>query len=97
MQTTEQAAAGIPDLERLAAEVTARGLQASVRTVQGRLPYLDVRNPRASVLAEKVFAQAGKYWWSWAEPIAACDQAADAAAILARALRAVGEEADTGQ
>jgi hypothetical protein len=56
-----------------------------------------VRNSRASALAEKVFAQAGKYWWSWAEPIAACDQAANAAAILARVLRDVGGEAGPGQ
>jgi hypothetical protein len=57
-------------------------------------PCLDVRNPRASVLAEKVFAQGGKFWWSWAEPIAACDQIADPATILTRALSAVGDEVD---
>jgi hypothetical protein len=94
-EQTDQTAADIADLEALAAELTARGLQANVRTVQGRPPYLDVRNPRASVLTERVYAQAGAFWWSWAERIASCDEMTKAAAILARVLRAVGEEVET--
>ena len=45
------------------------------------------RSPAASILTEKVFVQAGKFWFSWAEPIAACDQPATAATRLARVLR----------
>jgi hypothetical protein len=77
----------IDDLERLAAELTARGLHAAVQTPQGRLPYLDVTNPQASVLTERVFAQADSYWFSWCERITGCDQTAGAADILARVLR----------
>ncbi len=78
-------------LQRLACELAARGYQADVRVLAGRLPYLDVRNPRANVLAEKVYAQAEAYWWSWAERIAGCDEVATAATILTRVLRAIDE------
>jgi len=43
-------------LERLAGELTKRGYEARVRERTGRLPYLDVRNPQASVLTERVYA-----------------------------------------
>jgi hypothetical protein len=97
LTTNAQTAADIADLEALAAELSARGLQANVQTVPGRPPYLDVRNPRASVLTERVYAQAGSFWWSWAEPIASCDEMTKAAAILARVLRTVGEDVETAQ
>jgi hypothetical protein len=55
MQGTDAHTTELAELEKLAAEVAARGLQANVRTMAGPLPYLDVRNPLASILAEKVF------------------------------------------
>jgi hypothetical protein len=91
MPTTDTPTEELADLERLGAELTARGYQTSICTPPGRLPYLDVRNPRASVLAEKVYAQADAFWFSWAERIAGCDEVTTAAAILARVLRAVDE------
>lgn len=81
----------LADLEKLAAELIARGYQADVRTPEGKLPYLDVRNPNATVLAERVYAQAGAFWFSWAEKIADSDQIAVTAGILVRVLRAVDE------
>ena len=75
------------DLERLAAELTELGYQADLRTPASRPPFLEVRNPQASVLTERVYAEAGSYLYSWGEPIARCDQASSAAAILARVLR----------
>jgi hypothetical protein len=95
--TDAQTTADIADLEALAAELAARGLHASVRTVQGRPPYVDVRNPRASALTERVYARAGSFWWSWAERIAGVDERAKAAAILAGVLRTVGEEPEMAQ
>jgi hypothetical protein len=80
------------DLERLAAELAARGYHAHLRTPAGRLPFLDVRNPRAAVLSERVYAQADAFWFSWAERIAGCDQASTAADTLARVLRTVDGE-----
>ena len=91
MQTTETQTEGVADLERLAAEVTTRGLDASVRTLAERLPYLDVRNPRASALAEKVYVQGDSFWWSWAERIGGCEDVTGAAEILARVLGTAGE------
>jgi hypothetical protein len=97
MSTDTQLAADVADLEALAAELATYGLQASVASVRGRPPCLDVRNPRASVLTERVYAQAGWFWWSWAERIANCDELTKAAAILARVLRTVGEEVEPVQ
>lgn len=91
MQTSDPQTEELAELERLGAELAARGYQTAIHTPAGRLPYLDVRNPRASVLTEKVYAQAGAFWYSWAERIAGCDEVTAAAAILARVLRAVDE------
>lgn len=76
-------------LERLAAALAGHGLRAVLCAPPGRLPWLDVRNPRASVLTERVYAQAGAFWWSWAERIADCAEVPAAAAALARVLRTV--------
>jgi hypothetical protein len=83
--------AELADLHKLAAELATLGYQATLRTPEDGTPCLVVRNPRASVLAEMVYACNSSYWWSWREPIAPCDQAPAAAAILARVLRAIGE------
>jgi hypothetical protein len=83
--------AEIAELEALGAELTARGFQTTLKPPEGGPPCLTVRNPRASVLAETIYADAGSFWWSWREPIAACDQVTTAAGLLARVLRAVGE------
>ncbi len=77
------------DLERLSAELALLSYQAQLVIPAGRLPYLHVRNPRSKHLTENVYAQAGSYFWPWAEPIAGCDQAAEAAAVVARVLRTV--------
>jgi hypothetical protein len=82
-------AAEITSLEELATEADALGLCAAVRQPAGHPPYLHIRNPEAHVLTEKVFVLDGKYQFSWAEPIAGCDQPGTAAAILARVLRTV--------
>ena len=84
---THDTSTGHADLERLAAELHRRGYQADLRTPAGQLAYLDVRNPAATVLGERVYAQAGAFWWSWAEKITGCEQASTAAALLARVLR----------
>jgi hypothetical protein len=81
----------LASLRQLAAELTARAYLADLRAPVDGPPFLDVRNPRANVLAERVYAQAGVFWWSWREPIAACDQVTTAADLLVRVLRALGE------
>ncbi len=79
------------DLERLSAELALLSYRAQLVTPPGRLPYLHVRNPRNAHLTENVYAQAGSYFWPWAEPIAGCHQAAEAAAVVARVLRTVDD------
>lgn len=80
-------AAEITSLEDLAIQAGALGLHVAVQEPAGHPPYLHIRNPQAHVLTERVSVQDGKYHFSWAEPIAGCDQPATAAAILARVLR----------
>lgn len=75
------------DLKNLAATLTTHGLHADLHTPADRLPYLLVRNPQATALTERVYAQADSYWYGWAERIAGCDEADAAAAALARVLR----------
>lgn len=81
--TAEQA-----DLEKLAAALATRGLEAALRTPAGKLPYLEVTNPAVSVQTERVYAQADAYWYGWAEKIADCDDAPGAADRLAHVLAA---------
>jgi hypothetical protein len=91
MQTAGTQIDTMADLEKLAAELATRGFQATLRRPPDGVPCLNVRNPRASVLAETVRAFDGAFWWSWKEPIAGTGQVDTAAGILARVLRAVGE------
>jgi hypothetical protein len=77
----------ITSLRELATELDAFGLDAAIRQPPGHPPCLHVRNPRANVLTENVSVHSGRYQFSWAEPIAGCDEPATAAAILARVLR----------
>jgi hypothetical protein len=77
----------LADLTTLAAELDRHGLHAELCTPAGRLPYLHVRNPQASALSERVYAQADSFWFSWAERITGCDEITTAAATLARVLR----------
>jgi hypothetical protein len=91
MQSTDTQTDATADLEKLSAEMATLGFQATLRAPQGDTACLTVRNPRASVLTEMVYADNGSFWWSWHEPIAGCDQVTIAAGILARVLRAVGE------
>jgi hypothetical protein len=91
MQPTDTRTQDTADLERLAAELASRGFQTTLRAPEDSTACLTVRNPRASVLAETVYAGKGSFWWSWREPIAGVDQVITAAGILARVLRAVGE------
>ena len=91
MHSTDTQTAEKVDLERLAAEMATRGFQTDLSASRDDVPCLTVRNPRASVLAEVVYAANGSYWWSWREPIAGVDQVTTAGGILARVLRTVGE------
>jgi hypothetical protein len=79
----------LPELETLAAALDAALYEARVVTAQGRRPYLDVRNRRASVLTEHIYAGDGWFWWGWAERIAAVTDVAAAAEAISRVLRAV--------
>jgi hypothetical protein len=77
----------IADLDRLGAELIARGYKTAVQTPAGQLAHLAVINPQASVLAEKVYVQGPSFWWSWAERITSREDVTGAADMLARVLR----------
>ena len=78
-------------LEKLADELSHRGLEAWLREAPGRMPSLYVVNPGARALEENVYAGCGKdgiwwFWWSWAERIAVADDLDLAASTIVRVL-----------
>ncbi|PZG33737.1 hypothetical protein C1I98_28445 [Spongiactinospora gelatinilytica] len=86
-------------LERLVAELDARGLLARVvRTPKGRA-FVRVINPDATSLAENVTCRQVPvpehrdwyYWWSWGEKMHRADDPAGAATKVARVLAVVGD------
>jgi hypothetical protein len=78
-------------LDKLAEELTNRGLEAWVMAPPGRIPSVYITNPRARALEENVYAARGKdglfwYWWSWAERISLADDLDTAASAILRVL-----------
>jgi hypothetical protein len=78
-------------LEKLADELSHRGLEAWLMAPPGRRPSLYVVNPGARALEENVYAGCGKdgiwwFWWSWAERIAVADDVDLAATTIVRVL-----------
>jgi hypothetical protein len=84
-------------LEKLADELTHRGLEAWLMAPPGRVPSLYVVNPAARALAENVYAGCGKdgiwwFWWSWAERIAVADDLDLAASTIMRVLASLSRD-----
>ncbi len=73
-------------LEKLAAELSARGYETRLTVPDGRPPGLSVINPAAPMLAETVMAYAEWFWWPWADRIAPAADVATAADAIARVL-----------
>jgi hypothetical protein len=78
-------------LDKLAEELTHRGLEAWLMTPNGRMPSVYVVNPTARALEDNVYAVRGQdglcwFWWSWAERIAIVDDLDLAATTIARVL-----------
>src|SRR2546430_13968340 len=95
--TVDVKRAGDPDqiqavyLEKLADELSHRGLEAWLMAPPGRVPSLYVVNPAARALEENVYVGCGKdglwwVWWSWAERIAVADDVDQAARPIVRGL-----------
>ena len=76
----------VTSLEKLAAELAARGFETRLATPEGRVPSLSVTNPQATALNEHVVAGDGWLWWSWAERIAAVADVGAAADAITRVL-----------
>jgi len=78
-------------LDKLAEELTNRGLEAWLMAPPGRVPSVYITNPGARALEENVYANCGKdglwwFWWSWAERISMADDVDTAATVIARVL-----------
>jgi serine/threonine-protein kinase RsbW len=82
---------GRAELEKLAAELTTRGLTAHLVIRTDRLPCLAVTGGMASGPPQRIYAQADWFFWPYAERIAACDDLTGAADAIARALHTDGE------
>jgi hypothetical protein len=84
---------GTGPLEKLAAELGRLGFQCRLVDPIPELAWLEVTNPRARVLSERIAAQAGWFWWPWAERLAETGDVVGAAARIAHVLRTVEPEA----
>lgn len=78
-------------LDKLAEELTHRGLEAWLMAPAGRVPSVYVVNPAARALEDNVYVGCGKdglwwFWWSWAERIAVADDVDAAANAIVRVL-----------
>jgi hypothetical protein len=72
-------------LEKLAVELTGRGLDPVIVTIRGRAALV-VSNPDAPALSENVMADGEWFWWSGAERIAPVTDISGAADAIARVL-----------
>lgn len=79
------------ELEKLAAELAARGLQAQLCINSNKLPHLVVHDVGTLMLPRRVYARADWFFWPTAERIAACDDLMTAVDTIARVLRMDGE------
>jgi hypothetical protein len=78
-------------LDKLADELTNRGLEAWLMAPPGRVPSVYITNPGARALEENVYADRGKdgmwwFWWSWAERISMADDLEGSASAITRVL-----------
>lgn len=78
-------------LEKLAIELGGLGFRCRLVQPAPELPWLEVTNPQARVLSERLLARDGWYWWPWAERLAETGDVTSAAARIARVLRTVPE------
>jgi hypothetical protein len=79
-------------LDKLAEELTNRGLEAWLMAPPGRVPSVYVTNPSARALEENIYATQctdglWRFWWSWAERIAVADDLDSSATAIARVLQ----------
>ncbi len=91
MEANRNHAAATVYLDKLAEELTNRGLQAWIMAPPGRVPSVYITNPAARALEESVYADRGKdglwwFWWSWAERISIADDLDAAATAITRVL-----------
>jgi hypothetical protein len=78
-------------LDKLAEELTNRGLEAWVMAPPGRVPSVYVTNPGARALEENVYVDRCSdglwwFWWSWAERVSIADDLDSAATAVTRVL-----------
>jgi hypothetical protein len=76
-------------LEQLAAALGPLGYQTRLINPAPEIPWLEVSNPQARALSERILVQSSWFWWSWAERLAPVAEAATAAETIARVLRTV--------
>jgi len=94
-KTVQQSRPFLDRLEKLAEHLSRCGLRTRLMTPVGRIPSLRVVNPAVSRLSEDVYVGRSQdglwwFWWPWAERIAPGDDAAQAAAMIAKVLATNG-------
>ena len=91
MEAKGNHAAATVYLDKLAEELTNRGLDAWLMAPPGRVPSVYITNPAARALEENVYADQGtdglwRFWWSWAERISIADDLDAAATAITHVL-----------
>ena len=101
MEAKGNHAAATVYLDKLAEELTNRGLDAWLMAPPGRVPSVYITNPAARALEENVYADRGKdglwwFWWSWAERISIADDLDAAATTITHVWISPGDDPPHG-
>jgi hypothetical protein len=92
MASTDQAhSTRFAFLDKLAEELGNRGLQAWIVHHEGFVPCVEIVNPCAQTIEERVYVSQGKdgmwwFWWPWPERISVADDLDAAATSVTRVM-----------
>jgi|SRR5579859_4278538 len=91
--TTQPDLDDLADLDALTDELNRLKFPSLRLTPPGKAPYVDVSLPDDMAPGERIYIQAGTFFWPGARPIAPSNQPATAAAIITHALRSTTQQA----
>jgi hypothetical protein len=87
--------ADLADLDALTDELNKRGLPSLRLTPPRQRPHVDTGLPGGMTPGQRIYIQAGMFFWPGAQPIAPSNQPATAADIIARTLQPTSPAAST--
>jgi hypothetical protein len=91
--TTQPDLDDLADLDALTDELNRLGYPSLRLAPPGKAPYVDVSPPDDMTPGERIYIQAGTFFWHGARPIAPSNQPTTAAAIITNTLRPATQQA----